>query len=282
MKFGIHLSTFTKEWSEDVLKYLPTVKKYGYDGVEFPLMSPKDFDVKKAKKLLNDNSLLCTCGTGMNPSRDISSEDASIRKNGIDHLKNCIDICNELESDALAGVLYAPWGQFKTRSEGKDDIKRSLEALNIMGEYGKEKGVVLALEILNRYETYFINTVKEGKEYLNKINSDNVKLHFDTFHSNIEERNLYSAITEGGKDIYHVHFCENNRGIPGTGNIDWNRVKDGLNKIGYDRWITLENFVMPECGVGKDVYIWREIEKNGDKAAREGIKFMRKLFQEGK
>lgn len=280
MKFGIHLSTFTKEWSEDVLQYVPAVKEYGYDGVELPLMSPDEFDLERVKKLLNQYKLQCTCGTGMNPTRDISCENKEIRQNGIEHLKKCIDICNELESDCLGGVLYAPWGQFKMRSEAMDDIKRSLEALSDMGEYASKRGVVLAIEMLNRYESYFVNTVNEGKEYLKQINNNNVKLHFDTFHSNIEEKSMYGAIVEGGKDIYHIHFCENNRGVPGSGNIDWNEVKRGILDIGYDRWITLENFVMPECGVGRDVNIWRSIEKDGNTAACEGIKFMKKLFEE--
>lgn len=280
MKFGIHLSTFTKEWSEDVLQYVPAVKEYGYDGVELPLMSPDEFDLERVKKLLDQYKLQCTCGTGMNPTRDISCENKEIRQNGIEHLKKCIDICNELESDCLGGVLYAPWGQFKMRSEAMDDIKRSLEALSDMGEYASKRGVVLAIEMLNRYESYFVNTVNEGKEYLKQINNKNVKLHFDTFHSNIEEKSMYGAIVEGGKDIYHIHFCENNRGVPGSGNIDWNEVKRGILDIGYDRWITLENFVMPECGVGRDVNIWRSIEKDGNTAACEGIKFMKKLFEE--
>lgn len=280
MKFGIHLSTFTREWSENVLQYIPRVKEYGYDGVELPLMSPDEFELAKIKKLLNQYKLQCTCGTGMNPQRDISSANMQIRLNGIEHLKKCIDICNELESDCLGGVLYAPWGQFKMRSEAKEDIKRSLEALNEIGEYAGKRGVVLAIEILNRYESYFVNTVSEGKEYLKRINNKNIKLHLDTFHSNIEENNMYDAIIEGGKDIYHIHFCENNRGIPGRGSINWNEVKRGICDINYDRWITLENFVMPECGVGKDVNIWRYIEKDGNTAACEGIKFMKNLFRE--
>lgn len=280
MKFGIHLSTFTREWTEDVLQYIPVVKQYGYDGVELPLISPDEIDLIKVKKLLNEYGLECTCGTGLNPQRDISSSEEQIRDNGIKHLKRCIDICNELESDCLGGVLYAPWGQAKMRSEAKDDIKRSLEALSLIGEYAGKRGVVLAIEILNRYESYFLNTVREGKEYLKQINNKNVKLHFDTFHSNIEEKNMYNAIVEGGEDIYHIHFCENNRGVPGSGSINWDEVKRGIKDINYDRWITLENFVMSECGVGKDVYIWRNIEKDGNTAAREGIKFIKKLFRE--
>jgi D-psicose/D-tagatose/L-ribulose 3-epimerase len=253
MKYGIHLSTFTKDWSEDVMQYISKVHDYGYDGVEFPLMSPLDFNTSKAKKLLRTYRLECTCGTGMNESRDISSKDKTIRENGINHLKSCINICNELESDCLGGVLYSPWGQCKMRSEAEDDIKRSLEALCEIGLYAEKNGVVLAMEILNRYESYFLNTVKQGKEYLKQIDSKNVKLHFDTFHSNIEEKNIYSAIKEGGQDIYHVHVSENDRGIPGTGSINWNSVKKGLREIKYNRWITLESFVASECSQGKDV-----------------------------
>jgi|LGVE01.1.fsa_nt_gb D-psicose/D-tagatose/L-ribulose 3-epimerase len=279
MKFGIHLSTYTKSWEEDVLNYIPISKEFGYDGVEFPLMDPDTFQVTKAKKLINEMDLECTCGTGMNLNRDISSLDPDIKNNGIKHLKQCIDLCNTLETDCLGGVLYAPWGQYKTRHEAAENIKTSLENLNLIGDYAKEKGVTLALEMINRYETYFINTVNDGKNYLKTINHPNVKLHFDTFHGNIEEKNMKNALIEGGDDIYHVHFCENDRGIPGTGNINWNDVKIGLEAINYNRWITLENFVMPNCEVGKDTFIWRKIEKDGLTVAKESIKFIKELFE---
>lgn len=279
MKYSIHLSTYTKSWSEDVLQYINISKKLGYDGVEFPLMDPEKFLVSKAKKLLVDNGLECTCGTGMNLNRDISSIDKTIRNNGINHLKKCIDICNELETDCLGGVLYAPWGQYKTRDEGKENIKISLENLSKLGDYAKEKGVVLALEMINRYETYFLNTIEDGKKYLKEINNSNVKLHFDTFHANIEEKDMKQALINGGKDIYHVHFCENDRGIPGNGQINWEEVKEGLCYIDYNRWITVENFVMPNCEVGKDTFIWREIETDGLTVAKESIEFIKKLFE---
>lgn len=279
MKYGIHLSTYTKSWSDDVLKYINISRELGYHGVEFPLMDPKSFQVIKAKKLLIENELTCTCGTGMNLNRDISSPDEGIRNNGIDHLKTCIDICNTLETDCLGGVLYAPWGEYKTRESGKDHIKRSLETLSELGNYAEKKGVVLALEMINRYETYFLNNVEDGKRYLKEINNANVKLHFDTFHGNIEEKNMKQALLKGGKDIYHVHFSENDRGIPGTGQINWNAIKEGLGEIGYDRWITVENFVMPNCEVGKDTFIWRAIEKDGMTVAKESIEFIKNLFE---
>lgn len=278
MKFGVHLSTFTKTWDEDVLQYIPLAKSFGYDGVEFPLMDPDQFPIRDAKTMLADAGMACTCGTGLNLERDISSLDRDIEANGIEHLKKCIQICHELGSDCLGGVLYAPWGQHMTREEGQRNIDKSLSNLFTLGQYAREEGVVLALEMLNRYESYFLNTVEDGKTYVKQISHPNVKLHFDTFHANIEEKSMKESIILGGADIYHFHACENDRGAPGSGSIHWNEVKDALVQIGYDRWITLENFVMPECEVGKDTFIWRPIDESGSKSAESGILFLRGLF----
>ena len=280
MKYGIHLSTYTKKWSEDVFQYVPVSKNLGYDGVEFPLMDPSSFNTAKAKQLLKENELACTCGTGLNPGRDISSLEIDCRNKGIEHLKQCINICHELESDCLGGVLYAPWGQCLSREIAQKNIRNSRENRHKLGEYAKEKGVVLALEMINRYESYFLNTVEDGNGYLKLINHSNVKLHFDTFHANIEEKNMKQALIKGGNNIYHVHVCENDRGIPGNGQVDWKSVKEGLSSISYNRWITLENFVTPNCEVGNDTFIWRNIEADGMTVAIEGIKFMKELLED--
>ncbi|GAA0742598.1 sugar phosphate isomerase/epimerase family protein [Clostridium oceanicum] len=278
MKIGIHLSTFTKSWEEDIFQYFSVASKIGYDGVEIPIIDANNFDSKKSKKLLKENNLLCTCGTGLNIEKDISSIDKNIRDNGMKHLKKCIDICNELESDCLGGVLYAPWGMKKSRAEAKDNINFSIESLREIASYAEVRGVTLALEVLNRYETFFINTVEEGLDILKKIDSNNVKIHFDTFHGHIEEKSLKDAILKGGKNIFHVHFCENNRSTPGTGQINWREVKKALKEINYDRWITLENFTMPNCQVGNDVSIWRKTGESNYKVAELGFKFIKQLM----
>lgn len=278
MNIGIHLSTFTRRWNEDVFQYVSVAKEIGYDGVEFPLVDPFAFDYTYAKKLLAENNLKCTCGTGLNPIADISSVNEEKRLMGIEHLKKAIDICNHLESDTLGGVLYAPWGLKKSRAEAKEDILRSIDTLKDIDEYAQEKGVTLALEILNRYESYFINTVSEGLSLLKKIAGKNIKLHFDTFHAHIEEENMYEAILKGGDNIQHIHFCENTRGVPGTGQIDWSNVKKALKEINYDKWIMIENFVMSDCEVGNDVAIWHNRELNGFTAAYKAYQFTNNLL----
>lgn len=279
MKFGIHLSVFTENWADDLAPYIMKSKKIGFDGVEIPLMDPFSLDVNKLKVILDDNQLECTCGTGLSDQTDISSDQLDIRENGIRHLKKCIDICQFLNCDVLGGVLYSPWGKLCSRKEAEKNIKHAIESLQEVGQYAKDRGITLALESINRYETYMLNTIQDGLDLIQKINNDHVKLHFDTFHGNIEEKSMPDAIRSAKDNIFHVHFCENDRGIPGTGSIQWTSVKEALRYIYYDRWIVLECFVTPNCETGIGTNTWRSIEENAEKTAIEGLKFMKDLFK---
>jgi len=280
MKYAIHLSTFTKEWAEDLIPYIKRAKEIGYDGVEIPLMNPKEFDIDSIKAEVEKQSIEVLCGTGLGPDTDISSTDETIRQDGIDHLKLCIDICEKLGSKQLSGVLYAPWGQLKARNEAERNYINSIEALKQVADYAEKKDVSLCLEVLNRYETYYMNTVEEGLNIINKIDRKNVGIHFDTFHAHIEEKNMYQAILTGKDRINHVHFCENTRGIPLTGQVRWDEVVQGLKEINYHGWVSIENFVNNNCQVGNGTSIWRQVEISGDEAALQGYKNMKKMFKE--
>ncbi len=280
MKYAIHLSTFTKKWSDDLVQYIKRAKEIGYDGVEIPLMDIKNVDYSKIKDALLENHIEALCGTGISINTDIGSTDEIVREQGVQYLKNCIDICYQLNSKQLGGVLYAPWGVLKSRSEAKLNYKNSYESLKIVADYAREKNVTLCLEILNRYETYYMNTVEEGLEILKEIKKENVGLHFDTFHAHIEEKNMYDAIVKGENNIKYIHFCENTRGIPLTGQVRWAEVVKGLQEIKYQGWVTIENFVNNDCEVGNDTSIWRQVEKNGDYAAVQGYKNMKTLLEE--
>lgn len=279
MKFAIHLSSFTKEWAENLIPFIKRAKEIGYEGVEFPLMDPYKVDTAAIKKVLDENELQALCGTGLNPNADISSCDEQIRENGKKHLIKCIDCCRELSSRQLEGVLYAPWGQLKPRSEAIENYKNIVESLQEVADYAKKYDITICLEVLNRYETYVINTVQEGLELLKKIKRDNVKLHMDTFHSHIEEKDMYEAIKAAGDKLHYVHFSENTRGIPLTGQIAWDKVARGLKEINYDGWIGGEYFVNSNCEVGNGCMIWRQIEKDSDYAAKQGLENAKKVFE---
>ncbi len=279
MKIGIHLSSFCSHWDDDVFPYIKTAGVIGYDGVEFPLLNPFEFDAIKAASLLKQEALQATCGTGLNPSIDITSQDAELRKKGTQHLTKCLQICNALSAETLGGVLYAPWGIQKSRKEIGEGIKYSQDILCDLAYLAKEYGVNLALEMLNRYETSLINTVEDGLNFLAPIGQENLGLHFDSFHSHMEEKNIYDALIKAGKHIKHIHFCENDRGIPGTGQVHWDEIKKALHHIEYDHWITLECFTQADCGIGKDVSIWRMIEKDKHDVAKAGYAFIKEFLR---
>lgn len=280
MKIGIHLSSYMGSWDESALDYIPHAAHTGYKAVELPLMIPDQYDCKKTKNLLREYEMECTCGTGVNPAEDPSSTDKEIRRKGIERLKKCISIASELEADCLGGVLYSPWGIRKPRGEAAENYKWAAESIAETADYAKRNGVTLSLEILNRYESYFMNTMEEGLDFIKKIGKPNVKLHFDTFHAFIEENDIKQAILKGNNQIFHVHLCDNNRCAPGTGRVDFKEIKDALTTIGYDRYLMVENFILPNTEAGNETCIWRDSKRTVYENAEMAFSYVNKLFSE--
>lgn len=279
VKLGIHLSTFTREWNDDIFEHMGTVESLGYDGVEIPLISPFGFDVAKGGRSLKAHKLQATCGTGLGVNTDITSPDRDTRNRGQKHLEKCLEICHSLESGMLAGVLYAPWGVQSHRSTIGDGARHSIDILESVARKGESYGVALGLELLNRYESSMLNTVEDGLELLSESNQSNLGLHFDTYHSHIEEMCMVSALKKASPKLKHIHFCENHRGIPGTGSIPWSRVAVALKEMNYSGWVVLECFTQSECGIGKDVSIWRGLSESPNVVAQKGYEFMDNLLR---
>lgn len=279
MKLGIHLSSYTADWNDCGFAYIPHAARTGYTAVEFPLMYPEDYDGKKAKELLKEYHLSCTCGTGMNEKEDPSSECEEVRQRGRKRLMRCIDIACELEADCLGGVLYAPWGMKKPRVQAEENYKWAADSLEQAAEYAEKMGVTLSLEILNRYESYFMNTIQEGLAFIRQIGRDNVKLHFDTFHAHIEEADIRQAILLGANNIFHVHLCDNNRCAPGSGSISFQQIKEALEEISYERYLMVENFILPNTEAGNESCIWRGQGKTVYENAEAAYSYLHEIFK---
>jgi len=122
----------------------------------------------------------------------------------------------------------------------------------------------------------FQNTLEDAARLVRDIDMPNVKIHFDTFHSNIEERHPAAALRSVSRDyIGHVHISENDRGIPGTGHCDWKGILKALKEIGYDGWLTIESFSQPEPALAAAAAIWRDLSPSGDDLARQGLHFIK-------
>lgn len=281
--FGAHLLIWSSQLDEDSLKFLPRIKEMGFDGVEIPLTNPMEIGpqlVEKTRKELEKLGLECAGCAGMGASENLIDDDRSIREKGRTYLRKFIDLSADLGADVLDGVLYGTFEMSKGRARTKEEWDRAVKELKEAADYAKEKNVTLCLEVINRYETYFLNTARDGVQLAKDIGKDNVKVHLDTYHMNIEEKDFYNPIVECGEYLGYMHCCENDRGIPGTGHVNWDEVFTGLTEVDYDGWLTIESFYGPMKEMPVATSVWRELADSIDDIPREGVKFLRKKMEE--
>lgn len=276
IRYGLHLYTYVREMSDGAWDVLPKLKSFGYEGCEVPLMPGEmdQFDYDLARKRLDAQGMSAVGSTGMTPDLCIASDDGQVRAKGMAHMKHAIDCTARLGGTILSGALYAAFGWRPPRGRTKQQWRQSAASLKELARYAADRNVTLTLEALNRYEHYFINTVEDTLKLIADIGEPNVKAHLDTYHMNIEERDYYRAVKLAGSLVGHVHCAENDRGIPGTGHIDWQGFFRGLNEVKYDGWIIVESFFEPIPSIVDFSPIWRRLAPDADTLAQESLKYI--------
>ncbi|MDH5363148.1 MAG: sugar phosphate isomerase/epimerase [Aigarchaeota archaeon] len=279
VKYGVHSLLWTERLDTEPEPMIKKAKELGFDGIEI-YVSPQQlesFDRKRVKRALENAKMKCIGSTSLTLETDITSPDEATRRRGIDYLKNCAKMFSELGGGLVAGVLYAAWGKIVGRGRTEEEWVRSLESLKEASRLVRGYDVVLGLEPVNRFETYFLNTAADAVKLVEAIDEPNVKVHLDTFHMNIEEKNYYDPIVNTGELLCHMHCCENDRGVAGTGSVDWDEVFRGLAEIGYNRWITLESFTPEIKSVAASTAVWRQLAPSPEALASEGLKFLKSM-----
>jgi D-psicose/D-tagatose/L-ribulose 3-epimerase len=277
IKFGVHLFLWAETFDLSALKLIKKAKDIGFDGVEIPMMDLDVIDVEKTKKELERCDVVGLGSMGLPLNMDIASSDEATRKRGIEHMKRSIEVTSELGGDAINGVIYTAWGKITGKARTETEWKHSVESLKEICRYANKYGVTLGIEPVNRFETYFINTAADAVKLAKDVGEPSIKVHLDTFHMNIEEKNFYQPIKDTGSMLCHMHCCENDRGIAGTGHIDWNGVFKALSEVKYDRWIVVESFTPDMEKIAASTAIWRKVAPSADALASEGLKFLKKM-----
>ena len=280
MRFGANTFIFRSPFStENDLDLIPKLKEMGFDLIEVAIEDPGLVDVGALKAALEEHDLgVVTCGA-FGPGRNISSLDQTERQAAKDYLVWMIDAAAELGSDVVAGPMYSAVGKARLEDEADRETEWQLavEGLREMAAYAGEKGVKLAFEPLNRFETDLVNIVDQGLKLIDDVGSSHLGFHLDTFHMHLEEKNSPAAIRKAGDRIFHFHACENDRGVPGTGQVDWEGVFKALADVGYEGNIVIESFTPEVKSIARAVCIWREIAPDQDSIARDGLKFIKSL-----
>ncbi len=278
MRFGANTFIFRSPFSTDRdLDLIPKLKDMGFDLIEVAVEDPALVDTDLLKTALEEHDLgVVTCGA-YGPGRNISSLDPVERQAAKDYLIWMIDAAQKLGSDVVNGPMYSAVG--KDRLEDPADREQewqfAVEGLREMAAYADKRGVKLAFEPLNRFETDLVNIVEQGLKLINDVGAPNLGFHLDTFHMHLEEKDSAAAIRKAGDRIFHFHACENDRGVPGTGQVKWKEVFEALVEVGYDGNVVIESFTPEVKSIARAVCIWREIAPDQDSIARDGLKFIK-------
>lgn len=277
VKFGVNTMVWTTQVGEKQEPLFARIKEWGFDGVELFLSTEEPADIPALRATLDRLQLERTTCCVLPRDANLVSDDASTRAKGLAFLKKCVDRTASLGAHLMCGPLYAGLGVMTGNRRTEKEWKWAVKGLRSAASRAQKRDVCLCLEPLNRFETYFLNTLEDAARLVRDVNLPNVKIHFDTFHSNIEEQHPAEALKAVAKHLGHVHLSENDRGIPGTGHVDWKGILKTLKEIGYDGWLTIESFAQPEPALAAAAAIWRDLAPSGDDLARQGLQFAKTL-----
>ena len=280
MKVGFNMLLWTTHVTEEDLPRLETLKKVGYDGVEIPVFEGDTAHFQKIGEVIKDNGLACTSVTvipdeGHNPV----SADAGHREGAVEYFKWAIDCSAALGSEVLCGPFYQPLGVFTGQGPTEEEKQRAAEVHRQAGEFAAKANVTLAVEFLNRFECYFLNTMADVVDHVKRVNHPNVGVLFDTFHANIEEKDPVGCISQHVDVIKHVHVSENDRGTPGKGHIDWLGTFGALRSGGYNGWLVIEAFGRALPDLAAATRVWRDFFPSQDEVYTEGLRLVKEQWQ---
>ena len=266
--------------TEEFGRLAPMVKRMGFDLIEFGIESTTDLDYARAAEVAKANGLGVSVCAAMGPDRDLIHSDESIRKNGMDYVRHCIDAAKTVGAKNVIGPLYSAVGRTwqATDDERKRDLDLLVRQLKDLSSYAGDRGVGLALEPLNRFETSFINLASQAIEVVDRVGHPACGILLDTFHMNIEEQSIGDAIRAAGKRVRHMHTCENDRGAPGSGHVPWQEFAEACRDIGYTGPYVIESFTNKVKSIARAAAIWRNFAPSQDALAEDGLKFLRKLL----
>jgi D-psicose/D-tagatose/L-ribulose 3-epimerase len=277
MKFGVNTLIWTGAFDRSHLPLLPRLKERGFDGVEIVVFHVEDFPVAETRRSLEENGMECTFCTALGSDMSAISEDAGARQRARTYLEDCTKVAADLGAKMFGGAFYAPIGYLPGRRRSAEEWKREVEFLQSLGDTLTRNDVTLAVEPLNRFETFFLNTVADTVKLCEEVNHPKVGVLLDTFHANIEERDVVAAFARAGKHLKHVHTCENDRGTPGTGHVPWTGVFQVLRDLKYDGWLIIESFGYTIPEIATAACIWRDLAPTPELIAYNGVKFLRQL-----
>ena len=276
MKLGVNTYLWTNAFALGDLGLIEHVKSLGADGIEFARSGFDGFPADAVRAELDRLGMGCTLCTSP-PSAELSiiHPSAKARADGLRYLQEAIAVARRIGAQTIVGLLYAKVGWFTGRRRTQQEWDWAVTAFQDLAPDLERSGVTLAIEPVNRWETFFLNTAAEGSAFCGSINHCNVGLLLDTSHMSVEEKNQPAAIRSAARHLRHVHVAESDRGTPGTGQTDWSALFKALHEVAYDGWCVIESFAWNQPDIAAATCCWRDLAASPEALARDGLAFLR-------
>jgi D-psicose/D-tagatose/L-ribulose 3-epimerase len=275
MKFGFNLLLWTGHVTDAHMPVLKALKSTGYDGVEVPLFEGGPDHYARLGERLARMELDVTTSSALGAGHNPLSDDAAERKAAVERARWAIDCAKALGASLVAGPMHSELGRFTGNGPTTKERKRAVDFHRRAGDHAEKQGVRLALEALNRFECYFLNTMGQLADYLDEVEHPAIKGMYDTFHANIEEKDPAAAIRTIKRHMIHVHVSENDRGTPGKGQVPWDATYKALRAARYDGWLTIEAFGRSVPALAAATRVWRDFFPNKEEVYRFGFRHMK-------
>jgi D-psicose/D-tagatose/L-ribulose 3-epimerase len=275
MRFGIDVLLWSDTLCDELLPRLEDIKALGYDIAELPAF---EYDPRKYATwgrhldgLGLERTVVTVCGPDSNPI----SSDAAVRRRGVEWVKGALECSRAIGAELLVGPFHSSLGVFSGAGPTPDEWKWGIESMREAAAFAEEAGVTLAVEYLNRFECYFLNTAADAARFCREVDHPHFRMMYDTFHAHIEEKNTPAAIRAARDTLVHVHISENDRSTPGSGNVRWEETFDTLQEIGYDNTMVVEAFGLSLEKLVPTCKIWRRMYDTERQLAADALRFMK-------
>jgi len=279
-KFGVDSLIWTEEFTVKDLPLIEKAKTLGFEVMDINISHPERFPVKAVKNKIKEVGIEVVTSIGMPADSNLIGPKASVRRHGVDTLKLLVDINNEIGSKILAGVIYAAWGYLSGKPRTEEEWGWSVEGMRETCRYAAtgKTDLILAVEPVGRFESHFLNVAEDAVRYCKEVGTGNIKVHLDSFHMIREELSFKQAVETCGKEyLGYVHVCENNRGIPGTGQVPWKEFFTALKKVGYNGPLVIESFDPGFEELNRLCAIWRKFADTGEELAVRGLQNLKRI-----
>lgn len=271
-RFGSHAFVWIGEWTTESGNHaIRQTGAAGFDFIEIPLLKPEVFDAASHKRALKAAGIEGVASLVLPEDSHLPAQPERAKA----FLIRALDKLEEMGGTFLGGCIGYSLGTLTGKPPQPAERQAVVDVLGAVADNAKQRGITLALEACNRYETYLFNSLADTRETIKATGADNLLLHADTYHMNIEEEGFYSALVDAADVLGYIHMSESHRGLVGTGTVIWDDVFRGLADAKYTGPLVLESFAAINPDLVAATCLWRPPNETPEVLATEGLDFLK-------